>query len=274
MRKKLIFGLLFLALCLAACGGEVEPTVGPTPVHGQLTFAGSTTVQPLAGILGEHFQGRYPEVTLDIAAGGSSVGIQAVHNGTVDIGMASRELDADEAAGIEVHRIAIDVLAVIVHPDNPLENLTRQQLQDIYLGRVSNWKQVGGDDQEIVVVIRETTSGTRGAFDNIVLGGAEPAASGLEVAITAGDVAAIVADRPAAVGYVGFGNLEENVKLVAIDGLLPSPEAAREGRYTLVRPLQLLTGPLSQPLAQLFVEFATGPEGQRVVQESGWIPAR
>ncbi len=268
--------LAALVLLVAACGTAPATPQPPTPapLSGRITFAGSTTVQPLAARLGEAFQQQHPGVILDIAAGGSVVGIQAIHEGTVDIGMASRTLKPEEEEGITWHQIAVDVIAVVVNSSNPVEDLTLSQLQGIYLGEVTNWSEVGGPDQPIEVVIREKTSGTRGAFDEIVLYKQEPVAPKLQTAMTAGDVAALVAAEPDAIGYVGFGNVEPGLKLLAIDGILPSEETAREGSYTLVRPLLLLTGPLTQPLAQTFVDYALSGEGQQVVIDSGWVAAR
>jgi phosphate transport system substrate-binding protein len=267
--------LAALVLLVAACGTSPTPQPPTAPaLSGQITFAGSTTVQPLAAKLADAFQQQYPGVTLDIAAGGSVVGIQAIHEGTVDIGMASRQLKPEEEEGITQHQIAVDVIAVVVNSSNSVEGLTLSQLQDIYLGEVTNWSEVGGPNQPIEVVIREKTSGTRGAFDEIVLYTQEPVAPNLQAAMTAGDVAALVAAEPDAIGYVGFGNLEAGLKLLAIDGILPSDETARDGSYTLVRPLLLLTGPLTQPLAQTFVDYALSEEGQQVVIDSGWVAAR
>ncbi len=274
--KKAIFLWAILLLFLSACGPSAgaPPEASNTPLFGELTFAGSTTVQPLAGALGEAFQERHPDVRLNIAAGGTRVGIQAIHDGTVDIGMASRALSAEEAQGITVHVIALDVIAIVVHPSNPLDDLDMETLAAIYRGEVTNWNQIGGPDLEIAPIARETSSGTRGAFDELVLGGEEPVASGLLTAVTAGDMAAMVATRPGAIGYVGFGNITSNLKVLAIDGVAPSSETARSGEYPLVRPLSLLTGPLSQPLADEFINFVLSPEGQQIVEEAGWIPVR
>jgi phosphate transport system substrate-binding protein len=151
----------------------------------------------------------------------------------------------------------VDVIAVVVNTSNAVEDLELEQLRGIYLGEIVNWSEVGGPDRPIVVVARGKNSGTRGAFDKIVLEKREPAASDLWTAVTAGDIAAIVADEPDAIGYVGFGNVEPGTKLLTIDGVLPSKETARNGQY----PLLLLTGPLTQPLARMFVDFALSDEG-------------
>lgn len=274
MRKELrVLALLFL-LSLVGCRRGSTPPADTIPVAGKLVFAGSTTMQPLVGALGEEFQKRYPGVHLEIAAGGSKVGIQAIHEGTVDIGMASRHLTPQEAEGISVHTVALDVIAIVVHPSNPVENLSLEELAAIYQGKITRWSQVGGPDMEIVPIAREMSSGTRGAFDELVLGGQEPAAPGLLTAVTAGDMVAMVAKRPGAIGYVGFGNLTDQLRVVKINGVLPTPATAGSGKYPLVRPLNLLTGPLSQPLAQEFIRFSLGPDGQRIVELAGWVPVR
>jgi phosphate transport system substrate-binding protein len=243
-------------------------------VAGKITFAGSTTLQPLAHKLGESFTEQYPDIELDIAAGGSTVGIKAIHDGTVDIGMASRSLKHEEAEGIEQHQVAVDVIALVVHTSNPVDDLGQDQLRDIYMGRITNWREVGGEDESILVIARGKNSGTRGAFDEIVLDKEEPAAPNLKEAVTAGDMAAMVADNPNSIGYVGFGNLEPDIKMIAIDGVIPYEETARDGSYALTRPLLFLTGPLTQPLASRFTDFALSDEGQQIVINSGWVPAK
>jgi phosphate transport system substrate-binding protein len=276
--RSVVFGLaLLIAGCslVRCCPASATPEPASTRlVAGQITFAGSTTLQPLAHKLGEAFNAQYPDVELDIAAGGSMVGIQAVHDGAVDIGMVSRALKPEEAEGIEQHQVAVDVIAVVVHASNPVDDLTLEQLRDIYLGEITNWSEVSGEDQPIVAVVRGKNSGTRGAFDEIALEKEDPAAPDTRTAVTAGDMAVAVMENPGAIGYVGFGNLESDLKMISIGGVLPSEGTAWEGSYRLVRPLLFLTGPLTQPLAQTFIDFALGDEGQKIVEESGWVPVK
>ncbi|MBN1875479.1 MAG: phosphate ABC transporter substrate-binding protein [Anaerolineae bacterium] len=265
-----------MMLLLTKCSWGEQVTISPPAIadRGHITFAGSTTVQPLADKLGQTFQELLPGVTLDIAAGGSSVGIQAIHDGVVDIGMASRSLKEDEKEGITVHQIAVDVIAMVVHETNPINNLSLAQLEAIYRGQITNWQEVGGVDDAIVVIIRAKSSGTRDAFDEIVLSGDDPTAPNQQTAITAGNVAAIVAENPHALGYVGFGNLEAGLKTISIDGVQPTKQNAQDGTYKLQRPLSLLTGPLTTPLGQQFVDYALSDNGQQVVIENGWIPVK
>ncbi len=265
-------GLILMSLLLSSCANTaavLPPT--PTPLIGRITFAGSTTVQPLADKLGSAFQANHPQLQLDIAAGGSMVGIKAVHDGTADIGMASRALEPEEANGIEQYQIASDVLAIVVNQSNPITGVTRSQLRDIFLGQLMNWKELGGPDRPIVPVVREKSSGTRGAFDELVLAKKEPQGERLQTAVTAGDAAALVANTPGAIGYVGFGNLDNKLKVLAVDGVTPSPESVRNQTYQLVRPLLLLTGPLTQPLAKTYIDFALSAEGQQLVETDGWV---
>lgn len=283
MSRRLHPLLLALAALLAACGAppaastapptSAPPSASPTPLVGRITFAGSTTMQPLVEKLAAVYRSRNPQVELEIAAGGSVVGINAVTDGSADIGMASRELKPSERAPTtQRFVIAIDVLAVIVHRDNPVRQLSLEQLRRIYTGAVRNWKELGGSDTPILPVIRETSSGTRGAFDELVLGGQAltPAA---EAQVTAGEVQKRVASNAASIGYVGFGNTNTgDVVVVAIDTVVPTPETAQDGSYPLTRPLLLLAGPLSRPLARSFIDFVLSDEGQRLVAADGWVP--
>ena len=273
---KKFLGFALMTLLLGACGmlPATTPTATEDTLTGRLTFAGSTTMQPLVAQLADEFRILHPHVVMDIAAGGSTVGIKAVHDGTADIGMASRELTTEEARGIDPYIVAIDVLAIIVHPGNPVSGLTLDQLRDIFLGRITNWTEVGGSDLPITPVQRETSSGSRGAFDEIALGKQEASAPNLVTAITAGDAVARVAGDPGAIGYVGFGNLDSATKVVAIGGTAPAQDTARDGSYPLVRPLILMTGPLSQPLAHTFIDYVLSPEGQQRIKDLGWIPAQ
>ena len=273
--KKLSL-VLIVILLLVACAQR--PPVSPTPTEdaltGKLTFAGSTTMQPLVAKLGDEFRAIHPHIALDIAAGGSAVGIKAIHDGTTDIGMASRALTPDEAQGIQQYQVAIDILAIIVHPDNPVTNLTLGQLEDIFMGKLTNWQSLGGPDLLIIPVQRETSSGSRGAFDELVLQKQTADAPDLVTTVTAGDEAANVASKPGAIGYVGFGNLDSTTKVIAINGILPTQRTARDNTYPLIRPLIFMTGPLSQPLAQIFIDFGLSAQGQKNIQDLGWVPVK
>lgn len=272
---------LICALLLGGCAGStgsratsVATAERPALLVGKITFAGSTTMQPLVEKLAEQYRRHNDGIQMEIAAGGSVVGINAVQAGRVDVGMASRDLkDGEMKADMQQFLIAYDALAVIVNPKNPVRSLTVAQLRDIYTGRLTNWKELGGSDAPIRAVVREVSSGTRGAFDDLVLAGRAPAVR-LSAEVTAGEVETTVAGDPGAVGYVGFGNLRPDIAAVSIDGVAPGPEAVQSGSYKLRRPLILLLGSLSRPLARTFVDFALSPEGQRLVAQDGWVPIR
>ena len=276
--KNLIRCLLLTAFLLAGCTGtpasSETATASQQTLSGKVTFAGSTTMQPLVSKLAEKYNQSNPNVNLDISAGGTTVGISAMHDGTADIGMASRSLTDDEAKGIQQYQIAIDVLAIIVHTDNPVKTLTLAQLQDIYAGKITNWKDLGGIDQAIIPIQREVSSGSRSAFDELALNKKEAEAPLLETTVTAGDMAARVSAEEGAIGYVGFGNLDNTVKLIAVNNVEPTQVTAKDGSYPLVRPLILMTGPLTLPLAQSFIDYALSTAGQQYIQELGWIPMK
>jgi phosphate transport system substrate-binding protein len=279
MRQIIV--VMLVCSFLISCGtstATVPPTfpqptaIEITPIR-KITFAGSTTVHPLVEQMAAPFKAKYPYIDLEIAAGGSVVGINAIRDGQVDIGMSSRDLREDEErTDIVKHRIALDVLAIVVHPDNQVPGLTLEQLRQIYFGEITNWREVGGRDLPIRAVVREVSSGTRGAFDDIVLGDDQDKLSpNVEAQITAGEVEAVVADDESAIGYVGFGNIRPDVRIVAIDNVLPSPQTAASRDYKLVRPLLLLTGKLSQPIANEFITFAQSPEGRIIIEQAGWV---
>jgi phosphate transport system substrate-binding protein len=271
--RKVVFYIFILLLLSGCSAATLAPTITPTvsKLSGKLLFAGSTTLQPLADLIGQAFNKQNPAIHLEIAAGGSAVGIQAVHDGTADIGMASRELTTDELKGIKSYPVALDALAIIVNPSNSIENLTVAQLKDIYNGRIANWKEIGGADLAIKVINRDKNSGTRTAFDDLVLDKKEPAATNAVSAVTAGDVVALLKKEPGAIGYVGFGNLDQTTRLIKINGILPTNQTLKDKTYTLSRPLLLLTGPLSQPLSNSYIDFALSAEGQAIVEKNGWI---
>jgi phosphate transport system substrate-binding protein len=265
---------LILVLMLTTCGSTPPPlpTIAPNAIIGRIAFAGSTTVQPLVEELRLGYALQYPDVKLEIAAGGSVVGINAIREGSADIGMVSRALRPEEqTGGVEVFHIANDVLGIIVHPSNPVNELSQSQLRGIFSGEIINWQELGGSDLPIVPVIREISSGTRGAFDELVLDGMAPVPTA-DIQVTAGEVQAKVAADPGAIGYVGFANLDLSVKVLAINGVLPSPETVQANQYPLKRPLQLLLGPLSRTIARTFVDYVLSTEGQQIVAADGWVP--
>ncbi len=269
MRGRWVWLWLLVAMvAVSGCGGDSERTV--------ITEAGSTTVQPLAERLAEAFTAEHPEVEVIVQGGGSSVGIKSAGEGTVDVGAASREVRASELESypdLRVFVIARDGIAVVVHPDVPVEGLTVEQVRAIFAGQITNWKEVGGDDRPIIVVAREEGSGTRGAFEELVMGGTR-ITGGAVLQASNGAVRTTVSTTPDAIGFLSFGYLGDGVKPLAVDGVAPTEANAADGRYPLVRPLNLLTKGEPQGAVKAWLDFIFSEAGQAIVADEGYIPVR
>ena len=251
---------------------EAESTAG-TKLSGKLQMVGSTSMEKLANALAESFMEAYPGVTVGAEFIGSSAGVEAVMNGTADIGNSSRSLkEAEKEAGVVEKVVAIDGIAVCLAPSNTVTDLTRQQLIDIYTGSVNNWSELGGADIPIVVVGREASSGTRGAFEEL-LEIEELCAYANELDST-GAVIAKVASTPGAIGYASLDAINDTVITASLEGVAANPENIKAGDYFLCRPFVMATmGEISNQseLVQTWFEFVLGAEGQTVVEAVGLI---
>jgi phosphate transport system substrate-binding protein len=281
MRRFFLFSLLIATLLLSACGPAAEPTAAPTkpPVpseaglSGQLQLAGSTTVQPLAEELAEAFMAMNSDLVIEIQGGGSSVGVTSAGEGTVDIGNASRAIkdsEMEEFPNLQVFTIAYDGIAVVTHPDTQLATLSVEQVRDIFAGEITNFSEVGGPDAPIAVVSREEGSGTRAAFEELVMEAGEEEKVITEKALlqqSNGQVRTTVATTPNSIGYLSFGFLDESTRGVPIDGVEPSVANVKGGDYPIFRPLNMLTNGPPKELAQAFLDFILSGEGQAIVAE-------
>lgn len=281
MKKILSLALvLILAVAmLAGCGSkpaaDEKKPAEETKLTGKVVIAGSTSVQPLSDELAEAFKAKYPEVSVEVQGGGSSVGVKSAIDKIVDIGMSSRELKEDEkAAGLKEYVIAKDGIAVVVNPANSVEDLDMDQIKKIFTGEITNWKEVGGVDKPIVVVTREEGSGTRGAFIEITKVEAKDAdgknkdfttASAL-VQPSTGAVKQTVANTPDAIGYVSMGALDATVKTVKVEGVEANEENAKAGTFKIARPFLYLTNGEESEAVKAFIEFVMN-EGQEIVKE-------
>lgn len=268
-------------LCLVA--GCARPA-------GRIVIKGSDTMVALGQLLAEEFMKAHPDIIVSVTGGGSGTGITALIQGSCDIAQASRqikqrEIEAARKAGCEPveHIVAWDGIAVIVHPSNPVERLTLEQLSDIYQGKVEEWSQVGGEGGRIVILARETSSGTHVFFKECVLqlDGERPDADYTTKAILSTSNQAIhdeVASNPRAIGYVGIAYVDEAVKAVAVakspqgPSVLPSVEEIRARRYPIARPLFMYTDGEPTGPVKMFLDFAMSAKGQQVVQEVGFVP--
>lgn len=242
-------------------------------LSGTITMSGSTSMEKLATAAGEQFMAKYPNVTVTSEFIGSGAGIEAVTNGTVDIGNSSRSLTDDEKSkGLVENIVAIDGIAIVVDTANKVANLTKDQLTQIYSGAITNWKDLGGADQPIVVVGREAGSGTRDAFEGL-LGIADKCKYANEINSTGG-VMAKVASTPGAIGYVSLDVIDDTVNTVSVDNVAPTVDNIKAGSYLLSRPFVMATrGEISKqsPLVQAFFEYLKSDEGKQLIQSVGLI---
>ena len=232
-------------------------TEAAADLSGSISMVGSTSMEKFANALSEVFMEKYPNVTVQAEFVGSGAGIEAVTNGSADIGNSSRNLtDEEKANGIAENIVAIDGIAVVVDPANTVADLTKQQLTDIYSGTVTNWSEVGGSDSPIVVVGREAGSGTRSAFEEIL--GLEDACAYSSELDSTGAVMARVASTPGAIGYVSLDVLDDTVKALNLEGTEPTAENIKAGSYFLSRPFVMATnGEISEQneLVQALFDF-------------------
>ena len=252
------------------------PAETTTDLSGSISMVGSTSMEKLANALSEAFMEEHPDVTVTAEFVGSGAGIEAVTNGTTDIGNSSRSLKNEEkAAGVVENVVAIDGIAVCVDPANEVADLTKEQLTNIYNGTVTNWKEVGGADEPIIVIGREAGSGTRGAFEELVdLVDGCKYANELD---STGAVIAKVASTPGAIGYASLDALDDSVKALSLEGVEATAENIKAGNYFLSRPFVMATkGEISEQndLVQAWFDFVLGDEGQQVASEVGLITVK
>ena len=283
---------LILALSLAACGQTAAPAATTAPaasaapateapattaaakLSGTVATDGSTSMEKVIGALGEAFMEANPDTTFTYNPTGSGSGIQAVQEGRCDIGLSSRALkDAEKEAGLTETVLAYDGIAMIVNPANPVEDLSLEQIADIYTGKITNWSEVGGNDSQIVLIGREAGSGTRGGFEEIV--GVVDACQYRQELSSTGDVITTVAQNPDAIGYASLAAVKDTVKALKVAGVTPTEATVKDGTYTIQRPFVLTTktGEKLNDVAQAFFDYATSAEAGEIITAAGAVPA-
>lgn len=288
MKKIAVLGLaLALALSaagLAGCGQNQqtggEPAEPETPaLSGTITIQGSDTMVNLATAWAEKFMDENPDVEVTVQGGGSGTGIAALINGTVDFANASREMKEEEIAEAESkgvkpveHKVAIDGIAVIVNAANPVEALTMEQLGKIFRGEITNWKEVGGPDKPIVLLSRDSSSGTYEYFKEEVVGKDKEYAKTAKLLPSSQAIVDEVKANEAGIGYVGLGYITDDVKVVAIDGVKASVETAKDGSYPIARYLYMYSNGEVDGLLKAYLDWILGPEGQALVADEGFVP--
>ncbi len=271
MRRLWVSVLLLVAILVTACGSD---TSAPAEKAGHINVAGSTTVQPLAEKLAEAFSAHNPEVEIDVQGGGSSVGVKSAGQGTVDVGMASRDVkqsEMDEYPDLVVYTIARDGIAIVVHPDVAVGGLSKDQVRAIFAGEIANWSEVGGPEAPIAVVAREEGSGTRAAFEELVMGEEALIVDTAILLPSNGAIRTTVSTTPDSIGFLSFGYLDESVKALAVDEVETTAGNAVSGVYPVVRPLNMLTNGEPGGVVKAWLDFILGTEGQQIVAEEGYI---
>lgn len=255
----------------AATSAAPASSAAPAAVTGKVTMSGSTSMEKVAKALAEDFMAKNSGVTVDVQLGGSSVGVADVIAGKVDIGNASRELkDEETAAGATPNVIALDGVAIITNPKNTATDVTKQQLIDIYTGKITNWKEVGGSDKPIVVIGREAASGTRGAFEEILK--IQDKCKYAQELNESGAVITACGSTENAIGYVSLDLINETVKALTLDKVEATEENILGGKYILSRPFIMATkGALTNAAAQAFLDYTMSAEGQTVIKGVGLI---
>ena len=285
--KKFIALLLaaVLTLALAACGSKNDTNTDAnadntnddstkTAITGTVATDGSTSMEKVIGALSESFMANNADATVTYNPTGSGSGITATQEGTCDIGLSSRALkDEEKAAGLKETILAYDGIAIIVHPDNPVSDLTIEQIAQLYTGEITNWKDVGGNDAEVVLIGREAASGTRDGFESIT--GTKEKCQYRQELTSTGDVITAVSQNPDAIGYASLAAIKDSVKALNVDGVTPSEATVKDGSYKVQRPFVLVTaeGKALTPVAQAFFDYATSSDAAAIIAKAGAVAA-
>lgn len=273
-----IFVIIIISALVLGCTSQspsttptatVTPT--PAPISGSINVTGSTSVGPYAGELATMFEQKYPGTMVNVIQVGSGPGIQAVINGTTDIGMSSRILNSAEAAkGLTTWKICDDGIAIIVNNNNSLTNLSSSQIKDIYDGNITNWQQIGGSNMPIMVVTREVGSGTRDGFTSLIMGSANISTSAITQSST-GALLSYVAGDPSSIGYISYGSVDNSVKALKVDGVAPSLATIKDKSYKLQRPFLYVTNGTPNAVAQAFINYTLGTDGQAYLAKQNLV---
>ena len=272
--KKIITVLCAAVMALslfAGCGQKANDN--GTTTGGTVSTDGSTSMEKVIGALGESFMEANSGTTFTYNPTGSGSGIQAVSEGRCDIGLSSRALKDDEkASGLKETIVALDGIAIIVNPQNPVKDLSLEQIAKIYTGEITNWKDVGGEDAEIVLIGREAGSGTRDGFESITE--TKDACQYRQELTSTGDVITTVSQNPNAIGYASLAAIKDSVKALTVNGVAPTEATVKDGTYLVQRPFVLVTkeGAALSETAQKFFDFATSAAAASIISAAGAVP--
>lgn len=264
----------FIAGVLTGCSTDASSGGKDTNTPQTVATDGSTSMEKVIGFLSEAYMEEHEDIKVTYNPTGSSSGIQAVIEGRCDIGLASRDLKKEETADLQGTVVAIDGIGIIVNPDNPVTDLTIEQIGMIYTGKITNWKEVGGSDAPIVCIGREAASGTRDGFEEVT-NTKDNCLYSQELTST-GDVVQTVSGNPNAIGYASVASVNDTIKMISVEGITPTTENIQNGEYKLQRNFVLVTkkdSPLSKT-AQEFFNFAISPQADSLITKAGAVPVK
>lgn len=272
---KIMTVLLTIGILFTGCSnsnnsensqGDVNTEQDGGKISGTVSVNGSTTILPVAQSIADDFTSVQPDISVEIQGTGSSVGIKSVYDKSADIGAASRELKEEEKSwGLTEHIIAYDGIAIAIHPSNPITNLDKDSVKKIFSGEVTNWKDVGGNDSEIIVISREEGSGTRDAFKEIL--GIDDFVSNALISNSNGAVKTTLSSKENGIAYISLGIVDDTVKAIDIDDIKPTIDTIKSGEYKVSRPLLMLTNGELSKATQSYLDFVLSEEGQKIVSE-------
>lgn len=272
MEEKMVKKLLLASI---VC---VVLSINPAVAADNVVIKGSTTVLPIAQAALEAFMKANPGVNISLSGGGSGEGIKGLIDKTADIATSSREIKPKEvelakskSVDPAIHTVAIDALTPIVHPRNKVDGLTIDQLSQIYQGKIKNWKEVGGDNLQIVVVSRDSSSGTFESWGHLVLNNAKVSPRA-QMQASSGAVVQAISKNRYAIGYVGIGYLNQSVKALTVNGVQASAKTALSKEYPIARPLYMYTDGQPKGVVAGFINFVLSPAGQKLVVREGFVP--
>ena len=274
LRKRLIaaVSVVIVASSLIIGCGSSDTTMSKKVNDTTIAISGSTSVGPLVELEEEEFEANNQDVTIEINQTGSSSGIKDTISGTTEIGMSSRELTDEESKNLKEVTIAVDGIGVVVNKNNPVKNLTLEQIKDIFTGKITNWSEVGGEDKEIVVVSREEGSGTRTAFQEILNYSTEDTVKNAIVNNSTGATKVMVEENDNAIVYMSIGYIDDSIASVNVDGVEATADNVKSGEYKIQRPFLLVykEGALSEE-GQEFIDFILSDKGQAIVAEENLV---
>lgn len=282
--QNLLILVALFAVVFSGCGKSAN--VQQQAAKAMITVKGSDTMVHLVSSWSENFMKLNPNITVSVTGGGSGTGIAALLNGTTDIAASSRDIKKEEMKlaeekGLDLKEVTVgkDAISIVVHPENPVESLTMQQIKDLFTGKITNWKEVGGPDKPVLLYSRESSSGTYAFFQEHVLEKQDYAPTARLMPATSGIIEAVAADK-GGIGYVGLGyaeNVKDKIKVLPVKAkpdataVLPSEESVLNGSYPIARALYLYLSKAASEAAQQFTDYALSSDGQQVVKESGYI---